>query len=92
MDGDLIGNDWRSGIPVEGQGLAGAERIVNGLIHSCFCMKVEVSIFVINEVFPTRKEQNPYAGSLIGLGNYPSLVHLTYAVAEKRGLSASGKS
>ncbi len=46
----------------------------------------------INEVFPTRKDQNPYAGSLIGLGNYPSLVHLTYTVAEKRGLSVSGKS
>jgi acrylyl-CoA reductase (NADPH)/3-hydroxypropionyl-CoA dehydratase/3-hydroxypropionyl-CoA synthetase len=40
----------------------------------------------IIEVFPTRKHQNPYAGSLVGLGNYPSLIHLTYVVAGMRGL------
>ena len=40
----------------------------------------------INDIFPTKKEQNPYAGSLVGLGNYASLVHLAYVVAETRGL------
>jgi acetyl-CoA synthetase len=40
----------------------------------------------ITRVFPTKREQNPYAGSLVGLGNYPSLVHLAYAVAKVRGL------
>ena len=40
----------------------------------------------ISDIFPTKKEQNPYAGSLVGLGNYPSLVHLAYVVAETRGL------
>jgi hypothetical protein len=40
----------------------------------------------ISDIFPTKKEQNSYAGSLVGLGNYPSLVHLAYVVAEKRGL------
>jgi hypothetical protein len=43
----------------------------------------------IMQVFPTKREQNPYAGSLVGLGNYPSLVHLTYAVAKVRGLLES---
>lgn len=41
----------------------------------------------ISDVFPTRKEQNPYAGSLIGLGNYSSLIHLAHVVAEARGLT-----
>jgi acrylyl-CoA reductase (NADPH)/3-hydroxypropionyl-CoA dehydratase/3-hydroxypropionyl-CoA synthetase len=40
----------------------------------------------IARVFPTRKDQNPHAGSLVGLGNYPSLPHLAYAVARARGL------
>jgi hypothetical protein len=40
----------------------------------------------ISDIFPTKKEQNPYAGSLVGLGNYASLVHLSYIVAETRGL------
>jgi len=40
----------------------------------------------ISRVFPTRKDQNPYAGSFVGLCNYPSLARLTYAVAEARGL------
>lgn len=40
----------------------------------------------INDIFPTKKEQNPYAGSLVGLGNYPSLVHLAYVVAETKGV------
>jgi acrylyl-CoA reductase (NADPH)/3-hydroxypropionyl-CoA dehydratase/3-hydroxypropionyl-CoA synthetase len=41
---------------------------------------------IIHDVFPTQKHQNPYAGSLVGLGNYPSLIHLTEVVAESRGL------
>ena len=46
----------------------------------------------INEVFPTKKDQNPYAGSLVGLGNYASLVHLAYVVADTRGLRPSSSS
>jgi hypothetical protein len=41
---------------------------------------------VIHNVFPSKKDQNPYAGSLVGLGNYPSLVHMTYAVAKAKGI------
>jgi hypothetical protein len=41
----------------------------------------------IHTVFPSKKDQNPYAGSLVGLGNYPSLVHLTYAVAKAKGVT-----
>ena len=40
----------------------------------------------INDIFPTKKHQNPYAGSLIGLGNYASLVHLAHVVAKTKGL------
>jgi len=41
----------------------------------------------INDIFPTKRDQNPYAGPLVGLGNYPSLVHLTHVVAETRGVN-----
>ena len=41
----------------------------------------------IHTVFPSKKDQNPYAGSLVGLGNYPSLVHMTYAVAKAKGIT-----
>ena len=42
---------------------------------------------IIHTIFPSKKDQNPYAGSLVGLGNYPSLVHLTYAVAKAKGIT-----
>ena len=41
----------------------------------------------IHTVFPSKKDQNPYAGSLVGFGNYPSLVHMTYAVAKAKGIA-----
>jgi len=46
---------------------------------------------VIHNVFPSKKDQNPYAGSLVGLGNYPSLVHMTHAVAKAKGITLNDR-
>jgi hypothetical protein len=77
-------------IPRHARNLANDElaAIVKGLEDPDIRAKVATGDgTTILTVFPSKKDQNPYAGSLVGLGNYPSLVHMTYAVAKAKGIA-----